>query len=773
MSKPSKEDSGSSSGAPGHDRKGLEAASFGEVPGRERLEDLIHTVPAVVYVAEMGKSGRWLYVSPQLEDLLGYTPEEWMADPGLWYESIHPAEREYALTFESEEWVGEGAVPPAEYRLRTRDGRYVWVLEQASLIPDEEGGPTLWHGVMQDITALKQAQEEIAAKADQQALTARLGEAAIRVDDKDELIGIAIDGLVELEGILEAEIWEMDDNGKIHRRGRSDRVGRPVTLDFEPDRYPGTEIARGETVHVADWATDERMAPYAHYRNPEVASTMIVPIAGTQKQFGFLAVNSSVPNRFSDEDEDFLRAATSLIGSAIERGRVEDSLRHRLLHDQLTELPNRELFSRRLDQAISDSRATGRMMAALFLDLDHFKLINDGIGHHMGDETLREVSRRLLAAMRPGDTVARFGGDEFGIVITAIGSADEALAIAGRLLELFTKPIRIESIEIVISTSIGVAVSGPESGRGRTATSLLREADAAMHKAKAMGRAQLQIFDEPLRNLALSRLDTERGLRSAIDSGELLLHYQPFVSLPRNRIVGFEALVRWNHPTRGMLTPSEFVPVAEESGLISQIDTWVLEQAVRQTAAWKSLIPADHPFSVSVNASARQLSRPNLPGLVSGLLEEYGVPPQRIALEITETTLISAVSTARKVLDSLKEIGIGIALDDFGMGFSSLSYLSRFPLDVIKIDRTFIDQLSSDDPTGLAITNAIVQIGKALGMTVLAEGVSNLVQLRTLSELGCRIVQGYLISEPVPPDAAGELLRGSIERISIQSGAGA
>ncbi len=772
MSQPSEEDLRENRAA-ATGRSTDDAADLTRAQSTERLEDLIDTVPAVVYVAEMGKSGRWHYISSQIKDLLGYTPEEWKADPGLWYDSLHPDEREHALSFESEDWVGEDAVPPAEYRLRTKEGGWVWVLEQATLVRDEDGGPTLWHGVMQDVSALKKAQEKIAIKVEQQALTARLGEAAIRVEDQDELIRIAVEELMGIEGIIEAEIWELDDQGRIHLRRRSNRTGPPITLDFEPDSYPGTEIARGEVVYVADWATDERMAPYEKHRNPAVASTMIVPIAGTQRQFGFLAVNSSVPNRFSKEDEDYLKAATSLIGSAIERGRVELSLRHRLLHDQLTELPNREMFSRRLDKAIGYSRATGRMMAALFLDIDHFKLINDGIGHHVGDETLREVSRRLKTAMRPGDTVARFGGDEFGIVITAIETVDEAVAIAGNLLEMLAAPIRFESSEIVVTASIGVAVAGPEAGRGRTATSLLREADAAMHKAKEMGRARVHVFDEPLRDLALSRLDTERGLRSAIDSGELVIHYQPIVSLPRNSIVGFEGLARWNHPTRGVLPPSEFIPVAEESGLINQIDTWVLEEAVRQTAAWDRLIPAGQQFAVSVNASARQLSRPDLPELVAALLGQYGLSPRRITLEITETTLISAVGTARQILASLNEIGIGIALDDFGMGFSSLNYLSRFPLDVIKIDRTFIDQLSSEDPTGEAIADAIVQIGKALGMTVVAEGVSNAAQLRKVSELGCRVAQGYLFSQPVPAESATDLLSASIERDSLQSGAGA
>jgi diguanylate cyclase (GGDEF)-like protein/PAS domain S-box-containing protein len=737
---------------------------------RERLEDLIDNVPAIVYIAEMGESGRWHYISPQVRDLLGYEPDEWMADRGLWYSSIHPDDKEHALSFEDEIWIGDDAMPPAEYRLRTKDGHYVWVLEQARLVADENGGPTLWHGVMLDITALKRAHEDLSSKARQQALTARLGEAAIRIGEQDELFTVAIDGLLEMDRVIEAEIWEQNDFGKIHLRHRSNRVGPPITLDFEPDRYPGSEIARGRTVHIADWDNDARMAPYAKYRNPAVASSIIVPIAGTQKQFGFLTVNSSVANRFSEKDEDFLRAATSLIGSAIDRGRVEKSLRHRLLHDPLTELPNREFFTERLEEAIVESRATGRMMATLFLDIDHFKLINDGISHHVGDETLREVGRRLLGAMRPGDTVARFGGDEFGIVIRSIEGPSNAVAIGGRLLELLNSPIQFENSEIVISASIGVAVSGPENGRARTAGALLREADSAMHKAKNMGRAQTRLFDEPLRNRALSRLDTERGLRSAIEGDELVVYHQPFISLPGRGIVGFEALVRWRHAERGLLEPSEFIPVAEESGLITRIDTWVLEEAIRQTAIWDSIVPGDKPFSVSANSSARQLGRAQLPELVTGLLEQYGLPPQRIALEITETTLISAASTAGDVLNALSGIGIGLALDDFGMGFSSLSYLGKFPLDVIRIDRTFIEQLTSGDPTGYAIAEAIVQIGNVLKMTVVAEGVSDEAQLRTVLDLGCRVLQGYLISEPVPADRASDLLEQSLAHTTIQSG---
>lgn len=293
-----------------------------------------------------------------------------------------------------------------------------------------------------------------------------------------------------------------------------------------------------------------------------------------------------------------------------------------------------------------------------------------------------------------------------------------------------------------------------------------------MHEAKRKGRARASVFDEPLRNQALGRLEIERGLRSAIESDELVVHYQPFVSFPGNQVVGFEALVRWKHPEQGLIGPAGFIPVAEETGLITEIDTWVLGEAARQTAIWNELVPGDRPFSVSVNASARQLSQAQLPDMVARLLRDHGLPPQRLALEITETTLISAVDTVRNVLDALSETGVKFALDDFGMGFSSLSYLSQFPLDVIKIDRSFIEKLTSGDPTGYAIANAIAQVGKALDLTVIAEGVSNAVQLRMVRELGCRIVQGFLFSEAVPADRAGELLEDSLARGAGQSGAG-
>lgn len=733
-----------------------------DAPSREALQHLTETVPALVYIAEMGEHGRWLYASPQIEEILGYEADEWMSDPDLWHRSLHPDDVEHAMAWEEHDPYAGEVVPSVEYRLRRRDGRYVWVYECTRLVPDPYGGPALWHGVISDISALKEAEAAVQRKAEQQATTAQLGVAAVRSSDQQAMIETAVEALLGLGDIVEAEIWEHIADNRIKLRYRSNYSGPELVLPFEGDRYPGNRLADGDSVTIRDWDDDERMVPYAEHRNPAVASTMVVPIPGTQRPFGFLSVHASVVDRFSRQDEDFLLAGTSLIGSMIERSRVERSLRHRLLYDGLTELPNREHFTQRLEAAMENSLATGIPMAVLFLDIDRFKLINDGISHHAGDHTLREVGVRLTGGLSTRDTVARFGGDEFGIVIESVGSAADALRVAESLLDLLVEPITFEGGEIVITASVGATLFEPEREPDKEAGSLLREADAAMHMAKDLGRAQSRMFDEPLRSSAQNRLRTESGLRSAIEHGDLVLHYQPVVSIQDHRIVGFEALVRWKHPERGLIPAADFVPVAEESGLISQIDGWALEEVARQVAEWQPFMPEGRIFAVSVNASARQLNRTALPKEVAKLIDRYPACLGRLALEITESTLIAGQSSVAGVLDDLHEMGVRLALDDFGTGFSSLSYLSRFPLDVIKIDRSFVVQLGNGDSAGRAVTDAILRIGDALSMMVIAEGVSTATELAEIRRLGCRLAQGFLMSPPVPAGRATQLLRAAV-----------
>jgi len=723
----------------------------------EEFRGLIETVPAIVYKAEMGDTGRWHFVSPQIERILGYTPEEWTADPKLWYDSLHPDDSDHAMAFEDSRLIGLDVHPPAEYRLRTKDGRYVWIYERARLVSDEDGVP-IWHGVMQDITALKAAETVVQQKIDQQRLIARLGEMAMKGEHPDRLIAIGVESLAKLDGILDASVWEQEGFTNFYLCHSSSKGTVPPVVPYETDHYPGNRLADGEIVSILDWDRDPRVSRYRAMTKPEVRSSMMVPIGGSREQFGMLSVTSTEPNRFSEQDGHFLHAAANILANAIERNRADETLRHRLHHDPLTDLPNRQLFTERLTEAIALARDSGEKCGVLFLDIDHFKLINDGIGHHAGDEMLREVAPRLSYGIRRGDTVARFGGDEFGIVLKSVQGEDDAREIADRLLDALSEPIIYDGVENFITASIGIAIYTPGIDDEKDAEALIQEADAAMYQAKDMGRAQAQVFGQPMRDKALRRLEVERELRRAIEDDQLVIHYQPIVSLKTGQIYAFEALVRWQHPARGLIGPVEFIPIAEESDLIAQIDTWVLRNSLRQMAEWQRLIPPERRFVVTVNASSRQIRTTALPGLVAGLLQKYDVSPSRLALEITESVLVAGTSTVKNVLGELHDMGVVLALDDFGTGFSSLSYLNEFPLDSIKIDRSFIDHLGNGDPKGSAIADAIIQIGKALSLTVVAEAVSSETQLQMVRDLGCHLAQGFLLSRPVSAEVATKLL---------------
>ena len=728
----------------------------------EDLRELIEAVPAIVYIAEMGEAGRFHFVSSQIEPILGYTPLEWTSDPRLWFNSLHPDDVDHAMGFEGNLNHNEEDVPPAEYRLRTKDGRYVWIYERARLVPDEEGVP-VWHGVMQDISALKQAETEVEQKIDQQMTTARLGEFAMSGEHPDRLIEIAVDLLARQEAMHEVSVWEVEGRDKFRLRHTSNDSPVTRTLPYDTDRWPGDMLARGEVAAIGDWHNDPRVAEYRENSTPEIRSSLVVPIDGTHGQFGILSINSKIPHRFTEQDEHFFKATANVLANAIERHRADESLRHRLFHDPLTGLPNRLLFTERLKTAIDTARRNGEQAGVAFLDLDHFKLINDGIGHRAGDNLLRKVAPRLAEHIRTGDTLARFGGDEFAVVLSVVRDEAEAREITDCLLDSLKAPLTVDESEHFVSASAGIAIFSPARDREKSPEELLQEADAAMYQAKDMGRAQSELFGQPMRDRAVKRLEVERELRSALESDQLCLNYQPLISLRTGRLTAFEALVRWQHPEKGLLAPLEFVPIAEESDLITQIDRWVLREATRQLGVWQDLIEEERHLIVAVNASARMIRDPRLPQLVGELIEEHGIRPDRLAMELTETVLVAGSSTVKNVMNQLHDLGIWLALDDFGTGFSSLSYLNEFPLDSLKIDRSFIEHLAVGDPKGSAITDAIVQIGKALSMTVVAEAVSSETQLQMVRDLGCQLAQGNLISLPVSHDEATGMVQASAD----------
>ena len=440
-----------------------------------------------------------------------------------------------------------------------------------------------------------------------------------------------------------------------------------------------------------------------------------------------------------------------------ERKRVEAALEHQALHDALTGLPNRLLFLDRLEQALARAGREHATPAVMFLDLDRFKLVNDGLGHDAGDELLVGVAARLRDALRPGDTVARFGGDEFVLLFEGLSTPETAEVLARRILACFAEPFPVGGDPFHVSASLGVAI-----GDGvKTAGDLVRDADAAMYRAKALGRGRLQLFDATTEDEALSRVHTETALRQALAQGELRLHFQPIFELVECRPVGVEALLRWEHPTRGLLGPDAFIDVAEDSGLIVPIGAWVLAEACRQVRAWNEMLEHDHPLRLSVNLSARQLAEPGLLATVRDTLLGAGIDPRRLdlSLEITEALVLHDPETAALRLGELRALGVQFAIDDFGTGYSSLAYLRRFPVSIVKVDAPFVAGLGIDEHDE-AIVSAVVRLAHTLGLRVAAEGVETELQLAHLRVMGCDYAQGFLLGRPEPPERMDLLTSG-------------
>lgn len=450
------------------------------------------------------------------------------------------------------------------------------------------------------------------------------------------------------------------------------------------------------------------------------------------------------------------RPATQILTRDMtERRRAEEQLLHDAFHDSLTGLPNRALFIDHLKLAINHCRRRkGYLFAVLFIDLDRFKLINDSLGHIVGDELLIAIARRLEICLRDGDTIARLGGDEFTILLDGIKDYGDAQRVAERAQEVLEQPFSLAGRELFVSASVGIQYS---SGGDEQPEDLLRDADTAMYSAKALGKAQYQVFDAKMRSHAQSLLQIESDLRRAIDREEFEVNYQPIVSLESGRICGFEALVRWCHPERGMTSPSDFIPIAEETGLVIQIDRWVLKQACLQMRKWQEALPVTKGMKISVNLSCKQFMQPSIVEQVLETLQETGLDPGSLKLEITESVMMERGDYAMSVLERLSKAGIELSLDDFGTGYSSLSYIHRFPVSALKIDQSFIKRIGSEQNG--EIVSAVVALARNLGLEVVAEGIETITQLDQLKALGCKQGQGYYFSEPISEESATALIQ--------------
>ncbi len=507
-------------------------------------------------------------------------------------------------------------------------------------------------------------------------------------------------------------------------------------------------------VDVADPAADP--SEVAYLRSIGNQTALLLPLVANGETIGLVELTSARPIQFDELRLDVAQAMANETAMAIENARLYEVLRHQAFHDPLTGLPNRALFKDRLEHAIARSIRGLRTVGVIFIDLDDFKTVNDSLGHAAGDEALVLAAGRLLSCVRPGDTVARLGGDEFAILVEDVPDRLEAEHLADRILDGLKAPLVVNATELLTGGSAGIALG---SGGERTADELLRNADFAMYQAKTIGKGTYQVFQPSMRAAALERLALVGRLRHALDRQELVLHYQPIVDLRTGAVRGMEALVRWRDPERGLLLPGDFVPLAEETGLIIPIGRWVLREACHQARAWQVRFATDPPLSVSVNVSVKQFGHPDFVEEVSAALAEVAMDPATLTLELTESMLMQNTDATLDRLQALKAIGVRLAIDDFGTGYSSLSYLQRFPIDVLKIDRSFIEGIGMG-AEATALVRSIIEIGQSLRLETVAEGVERAEQPSTLAELNCDLAQGYFLNLPQSADQIDRLLAG-------------
>jgi len=664
-----------------------------------------------------------IYVNPGFEQMTGYAASE--ATGHKCFSLKCPADTAQPDLERLEAALEEGRECHLISRSYRKDGTRFWNELHVSPVFSPNGNLTHFIGVHTDITERKQAEEtlRLLESAVQQASEA-IVVAAIAPEPGETKIVFANQAFTRMTGYTAAEAI-----GQSSDLVRGPKTNLEVFKRLRDDLAQG-RLSEGESIEYRKDGTEF----YAEIR--------CAPIRNLHGE---------------------ITHYVSIQRDITERKQVEETLARQAFYDSLTHLPNRALLLDRLHQAVRRTKADScYSFAVLFLDLDRFKLVNDSLGHAIGDRLLVEIAQRLGACTRSTDTVARLGGDEFAVLIEDVETIELANEIATRIHQELAHPFNLNGLEVFASASIGITLSNIGYDRPED---LLRDADTAMYRAKAFGQASHVIFNESMHDRAVVLLQLETDMRRAIQRQELRLHYQPIVSLITGRIVGFEALVRWQHPVRGTIAPGEFIPLAEETGLIVPIGWWVLHEACCQLKTWQQQFPNHSPLTISVNLSCKQFSQPNLLERIRQTLQQTDLPASSLHLEITESAIVEDANSASELLTQLRNLGIQICIDDFGTGYSSLSYLQQFPIDNLKVDRSFVNQMGNDSEAA-EIVQAVVTLAHNLGMSVTAEGVETATQLVQLRNLQCEYGQGYLFSRPLNSDASGLLLKG-LQQVSI------
>ena len=682
---------------------------------------LVEHIPAVTYIAEFSADAPFIYVSPQIERLLGIPAADWLELPDLWAERIHPADRERVLAAERQTFV-DAAPYEGEFRMIAADGRVVWVWERDAVIRDDLGRPVATQGVLMDVTELKRTQHALQET-----------EAQVR-DERDRAQGY-LDIAATMMLVLGA-----DGTVSLANRRACEVLGR---TEEEMVSHNWFDLAVPE---------DEREAARAGF--DRVIRGEVEPVDGFE--ISVVTASGDVRlvawhNTVLYDDEGHVTGALGSGEDITERRRAEQRVAFLAYHDQLTGLPNRAHLAETLADVLDRAVGVGLSVGLLCLDVDDFKLVNDSLGHAVGDELLVSVAQRLESVKRHGDLLAHAGGDEFFMLLMDLPTdgLEPAVTAAKRLAASLTEPFDVAGAELHVSASVGVSVAPYLAAGG---DELLRQADTAMYQAKRAGRSGHAVYT-PEEQHPLDRLSLTARLRRSIDRDELELHYQPIFSLATGTPVAVEALLRWNDPTRGRVPPAAFIPAAEHSGFIERIGEWVADELCRQAAEWRELGLTPR---LSLNAAPRELRRPEYVDTLARALERHSIEPSRIVVEITESAAMDEAA-ARGPLDRLHALGVGLAIDDFGEGFSSLSRLRKMPVEQIKIDRSFMRDVPRS-AAACAVVTAIIRLAQALGREVVAEGVENHEQRDFLTQQGCRLAQGFFLSRPLSAERATALL---------------